>query len=111
MKYSFLLFISMLFLLTACSQPLPEDKLSYAGEWRSKEMGLLILEDGTVAYKRLKGGGTTSVKGPIKEFVGDDFKVGFWFLTTTFEVSEPPHEVNGTWQMVVDGVRLTRTRE
>ena len=111
MKYRFLLICFMLFLLSACSQPLPEDKLSYVGEWQSKEMGLLILQDGTVAYKRLKGGVSTSVNGPLKEFVGDDFKVGIWFLTTTFEVSEPPHKSNDTWQMVVDGVRLTRVRE
>ncbi len=111
MKYSFFVIFFMLVLLPACSQPLPEDKLSYVGDWQSKEMELLILQDGTVSYKRLKRGGSTSVDGPLKEFVGDDFEVGIWFLTTTFEVSEPPHEVKGSWQMVVDGVRLTRVRE
>ncbi len=111
MKYGFLVICVISLLLTACSQPLPEDKLSYVGEWQSKEMGLLILQDGTVAYKRLKGGRSTSVNGPLKEFVGDDFTVGIWFLTTTFNVSEPPHEVDGAWQMVVDGVRLSRVRE
>ena len=111
MKSRFLLIFFILSLLTACSQPIPEDKLLYVGEWQSKEMGLLILQDGSVAYKRLKGGVSTSVNGPLKEFVGDDFKVGIWFLTTTFEVSEPPHKINGKWQMVVDGVRLARVRE
>jgi hypothetical protein len=85
--------------------------MDYVGEWRSKEMGLLILADGTVAYKRLKGGGTTSVNGPLKEFVGDDFVVGVLFMTTTFDVSEPPHEVDGMWKMTVDGVQLTRVAE
>ncbi len=111
MKYRYLVIFIILFLLSACGQPLPEDKLSYVGEWQSKEMFLLILQDGTVAYKRLKGGGSTSVEGPLKKFIGDDFEVGILFLTTTFEVSEPPHEANGSWQMVVDGVRLTRIRE
>ena len=111
MMHRFLSIFFLLFLFSACSQPLPENKLSYAGEWQSKEMRLLILKDGTVAYKRIKGGGSTSVNGPIKVFDGDDFKVGVWFLTTTFEVSEPPHEINGKWQMVVDGVRLTRVNE
>ena len=97
--------------LAACSNPLPEDRIDYVGEWQSKEMGLLILQDGTVAYKRLKGGGSTSVNGPLKEFVGNDFAVGFLFLTTTFKVSEPPHQIDGTWQMVVDGVRLTKVKE
>ena len=110
-RYKFILICLTIFLFSACSQPLPEDKLAYVGEWQSKEMRLVILQDGSVAYNRLKKGGHVSVNGPLKEFVGDDFKVGIWFLTTTFEVSEPPHEVNGSWQMVVDGVRLTRVRE
>ncbi len=106
------LYIIVLFIfLSACAEPLPEDRLHYVGEWQSKEMGLLILADGTVAYKRLKSGGTTSVNGPLKEFVDDDFVVGVLFMTTTFEVSEPPHEVDGFWKMTVDGVQLTRTSE
>lgn len=111
MKIRLVVISFSLLLLSACSKPLPEDKLSYVGEWQSKEMGLLILQDGTVAYKRLKGGGSTSVNGPLKEFVGDNFVVGFWFMTTTFEVLEAPNQVDGKWQMVVDGVRLTKTEE
>lgn len=95
-------------LLFACSKPLPPDRLDYAGEWRSKEMRLLILEDGTVAYKRLKNGGSTSVNGPLKEFQGDDFVVGVGPFATTFEVSKPPYQVNGSWRMDVDGVTLIR---
>ena len=98
-------------LLTACAEQLPEGKLNYSGEWRSKEMALLILEDGSVSYKRLKNGVTTSVNGPLKKFVGDDFIVGVFFLTTTFDVSEPPHEENGVWKMTVDGVKLTKVIE
>ena len=98
-------------LLSACSEPLPKEKLMYAGEWQSSEMGLLILADGTVAYKRLKNGGTTSVNGPIKEFKGNDFVVGIGPVVTTFVVSEPPHKVDDEWQMVVDGVRLTKVSE
>jgi hypothetical protein len=74
-------------------------------------MGLFILSDGTVDYKRLKSSGTTSVNGSLKEFRGDDFVVGFGPVVTTFKVSEPPHEVGGKWQMVVDGVRLTIVSE
>ena len=102
-------FLLLLMLLSGCSKPLPEDKLMYAGEWQSKEMYLLILPDGTVAYERLKNGGTTSINGPLKEFNGDNFVVGFGPFNSNFEVSEPPHLVDGQWQMVVDGVRLTRS--
>ncbi len=101
------LFVGTL-LLAGCSKPLPDSKQNYAGDWQSKEMRLLILADGTVAYRRSRNGATTSVNGPIKEFVNGDLIVGVLFLTTTFEVTEAPHEVDGKWQMVVDGVRLTR---
>lgn len=103
--------IVLLLLLVGCSEPLPKDKLSYVGDWQSKEMNLLILADGTVAYERLKNGGTTSVNGPLKEFVGDDFVVGLLFMTTTFEVSSAPEEIDGVWQMTVDGLTLTRVSE
>ncbi len=100
--------ILMALLLVGCSKPLPESKQHYVGEWHSKEMRLLILADGTVSYKRSKSGGTTTIDGPLKEFNGDDFVVGLLFLTTTFKVTEAPHEVGEQWQMVVDGVKLTR---
>jgi len=104
------IFLASLFflVLVSCSNPIPESKMDYVGVWQGRGMGLLILPDGTVSYERLKEGGKVSVNGPLKEFVGDDFVVGVLFITTTFEVSEPPHEVNGQWQMVVDGVRLNR---
>ncbi len=94
--------------MTGCSKPLPESKQRYVGDWQSKEMRLLILADGTVSYKRLRNGVTTSVNGPIKKFADDEIVVGFLFVTTTFEVSETPHKVGERWQMSVDGVRLTR---
>ena len=94
--------------LGGCSNPLPESKQDYAGDWQSKGMKLLILTDGTVAYRRSRNGVVTTVDGPIKEFSGSDIVVGFLFVTTTFEVTERPHKVGEQWQMVVDGVRLAR---
>ncbi len=97
--------------LAGCGEPIPEDKMNYIGEWQGAEMYLLIQQDGRLKYKRSKKIGNTSITGPIKEFKGDDFIVGILFLTTTFEVSKPPYEVDGVWKMEVDGVTLTRTRE
>ncbi len=110
MKFKSIFIISLLLLLSACSKPIEESRKAYIGNWQSNEMALLILQDGSVAYKRLKGGATTSVNGPLKEFIGDDFVVGFSFLTTTFVVSEPPNKIDGKWQMVVDGVRLFKVK-
>ncbi len=95
-------------LLFGCSKPLPSDRQAYVGVWESPEMRLLILADGTVDYKRLKNGGTTSINAPLQEFEGDDFVVGLGFFNTRFEVTQAPHQVNGQWQMVVDGVLLTK---
>ena len=111
MKSKHLILIFLLLTLTACSKPIPESRLHYVGEWQSKEMSLLILEDGRVAYERVTGRSTVSIDAPLKEFVEDDFVVGVWFLTTTFDVSEPPEQVDGKWRMVVDGVRLTKVEE
>lgn len=108
-KYLSIIVITLF--ISGCAEPLPEERLGYVGDWQSKEMGLLILADGTVAYKRLKGGSSTSVNGPLMEFIGDDFTVGVLFMTTTFDVSSPPHEVDGVWKMTVDGVELTRVSE
>ncbi len=110
MKHYLLLIIFACF-LSGCAAPLPEEKSHYVGDWQSKEMRLLILADGTVAYKRLKGGGSTSVNGPLKNFIGDDFVVGILFMTTTFDVSIPPKEEDGHWFMTVDGVKLKRIDE
>ena len=108
MKFKVLIVVFLAALITGCADPLPPEKMAYAGEWQSSEMALLILTDGTVAYKRLKNGGTTSLNSQVKEFLGDDFVVGIGPFTTTFDVTEPPHFNNGQWQMVVDGVRLTK---
>ena len=111
MKIKLIIILAISFILTACSKPIPSEKFDYVGEWQSKEMYLLILKDGTVSYKRLKNGGTTSGNGPLKEFKGNDFVVGFSFLTTTFDVSQKPTKIDNKWKMTVDGVRLTKTEE
>lgn len=111
MKFKIIIIFSFLLLLSACSKPIEKSRLSYVGYWGSNEMVLLILKDGSVSYKRLKKGMTTSVNGPLKEFIGNDFVVGVLFMTTTFKVSEPPHKVKGKWQMVVDGIRLTKRKQ
>ncbi len=71
-------------------------------------MSLSISKESKVDYERKKGSSTTSISGPLQGFEGDDFRVGIWKLSTTFVVSKPPHQVDGRWKMVVDGVELTR---
>jgi hypothetical protein len=95
-------------ILSACGQKVPDDKAAYVGEWRTQTMSLQLTKDGTVHYKRVKGSTTTTIDGPLRRFEGDNFVVGIPFLSSTFEVSKPPHQEAGVWKMVVDGVELTR---
>jgi hypothetical protein len=97
--------------LAGCGKPVPPEKADYVGEWQRPEMYLLITQDGSVRYKRIKGGATTSVEGPLKSFEGDNFTVGVGPMTTTFEVSVRPHQTaEGEWRMTVDGLELLKTQ-
>jgi len=97
--------------LCSCGTPVPAEKSAYVGEWRSRTMYLLITRDGSVRYKRLQGGTTTSVQGPLKGFNGNNFEVGIGPLSTTFIVSKPPYEDGEKWKMVVDDLELTKAAQ
>ena len=99
------------FALAGCAKPVPAEKSAYVGEWTRPEMYLLITQDGSVRYKRLKAGATVEVNGPLKGFEGDGFSVGIGSLATKFKVDQPPRQVDGRWKMTVDGLELTRTAE
>ncbi len=83
-----LIFFMAPFFLYGCGIQVPADKVQYVGEWQSPEMYLLITQDGSVKYKRIKGGMTKSVSGPLRGFEGDNFIVGLPAVSTTFVVSE-----------------------
>ena len=102
---------ALLLILVACAKPVPPEKVNYVGYWQSRTMSLLITQDGSVVYKRIKGGATTSINAPLQDFHGNDFDVGLGTLKTTFVVSKPPHQVNGNWKMTVDGVVLTKAED
>lgn len=112
MKYRFKhlsIFVLTLFCLIQCSgTPVPDDKKDYAGRWESNVMALTITPDGRVEYKRVDGGGSRSVSGPIKSWQGDDFEVGILFFSTVFKVEKKPYQRDGKMRMVVDGVELTK---
>jgi hypothetical protein len=97
-------------LLVSCAQPIPPEKLAYAGEWRGANVLLVITPDGSVHYRREEGSSKVSIDAPIQRFEGDNFLVGIGPFNTTFVVSQPPHVVEGQHRMVVDGRELTRVR-
>jgi hypothetical protein len=95
-------------LLAACGVPVPEHKADYVGEWTAPGMYLLITQDGSIVYRRMKKGAKISIDGPLKGFTGNDFEAGIGPMATTFKVEFPPHQVDGNWHMTVDGVDMTR---
>ena len=105
-KLALLVFLALL--LAACGIEVPPEKSAYIGQWEADGMTLLITQDGSVSYKRFKKGASTKIDAPLKAFNGDDFDVGVGPMTTTFKVSSPPREIDGSWRMTVDGVELTR---
>jgi hypothetical protein len=112
MRFTKLLFLmALLGFVAGCGKPVPPEKSAYVGEWREKTMYLLITQDGSVEYKRLKGGASTSVNGPLKRFSGNNFEVGIGPMATTFVVSKPPYKDGDNWKMVVDEVELTKTAD
>jgi hypothetical protein len=96
-------------MLLGCGKPVPPEKADFVGEWKAPGMHLLLLQDGSVQYNRIKSGVTTSVSGPLQGFEGDNFVVGVGLWRTTFVVSKPPYRDGAVWKMVVDGVELTRS--
>lgn len=106
LKLAFSIFLALL--LAACGIEVPPAKSAYVGQWEADGMTLLITQDGSVSYKRLEKGASTKIDAPLKAFHEDDFDVGVGPMTTTFKVSSPPREIDGSWKMTVDGVELTR---
>jgi hypothetical protein len=94
--------------LAACGKPVPPDKAAYVGLWESPQMSLLITQDGSVKYRRLEGGVSKSVSGPLQGFKGNNFDVGVGSISTTFVVTAPPRQEGKALKMTVDGVELTK---
>lgn len=111
MKHALWLLLAVV--LAACSgDPLPADRLSYAGQWEAETVLLVITPDGNVHYRREDKNPNVkvSIDAPIKKFEGDDFYVGIGPFTTKFVVNKRPELVDGQYRMTVDGRELIRTR-
>jgi hypothetical protein len=102
---------ALLVLLAGCGKPVPQEKSAYVGEWKAKTAYLLITQDGSVRYERLKGGARSSLEMPLKGFTGDNFEVGVGPMSTTFIVSQPPHQDGDTWKMVVNDLEMVKTED
>ena len=107
-KFKFILVIFVTLFLLGCDNPLPPSKLDFEGRWESENMLLVITKQGQVYYERQEGSVNTNVEAPIKDFTSTGFSVGIGFFSTDFVVDQKPTEIDGQWQMKVDGVLLIR---
>lgn len=106
-----LFLLSLVVLLASCGKPVPKEKSAYVGEWRATNAVLVITADGSVHYERRRGGASTSLDLPLKGFTGNDFEAGLGPMSTTFVVSEPPHQDGDKWKMVVNELEMVKTAE
>ena len=100
-------------LLSACAQPLPQDKRDYAGTWQNDDSSvqLTISADGRLSYSRQQFNSSTSISGPIKAFKGNQIQGGFVPYSSDSYVTDAPHlNSSGMWSMTVDGLYLNRTQ-
>lgn len=98
-------------MLSACSSPLPSDKLNYAGKWISADsrVRLTISENGRVEYNNDQMHMKTAVSAPIKDFSKSGFATGLGPISTNFDVKTPPYQDNqGNWFMNVNGFTLAK---
>ncbi|MCX8577883.1 hypothetical protein J3U35_00380 [Gilliamella sp. B2717] len=107
------LFLILAIFITACNEldTIPPEKSNYIGTWQGEYMVISITKDARVIYNYKKDGVTTTIKGPIQEFMGDDFKVGILGLNSLFKVSTPPYFEDGQWKMVIDDQLVIKTSD
>lgn len=99
--------LSLLTLLVACAEPVPEAYRDYVGHWRGEGMRLVIRADGHADYDRVQDRSHVSIEGTAG-FEGDGFRIGVGPLSADFKVQRGPRLEDGRWRMTVDGVELTR---
>ncbi|RKS85789.1 hypothetical protein DES39_1205 [Orbus hercynius] len=87
---------------------IPVEKQDYIGTWYGQYMVLTISPNARVEYEYHKENASKSISAPITEFIGDDFNVGAFGMTTTFLVTKAPYHEDGVWKMVVDNQLVVR---
>lgn len=100
--------LGALVLFSACARPLPEDKQAWVGLWSDGEVTLRITAGGRLEYENKSGAVSKSVEAPIQELTDRSITAGVSFLRTSFTVTQPPTERDGSWTLVVDGRELAK---
>lgn len=89
--------------------PVPERFQSLVGTWKTFGTSLSIYQEGYIKYASKNGQMPIEIRGPITKWTDQGFISGAIILTQEFKVTTPPHQVEGKWEMVVNGERLIKT--
>ncbi len=93
--------------LEAALTPEPPPAPAWVGVWEGPGHMLWIADDGTVQVSISDGGTRKNLTAPARSWEGG-ITIGIGPVTQTWDVQEPPHEVDGEWRMVFDGAVLVR---
>jgi len=91
-------------------EPVAPENPEYVGHWHSDTgVDLVISDNGMLNYENTSGGMSKTLEMPIQSWTETGFEAGIGVVNTPFVVSSPPEQQDdGSWQMTVDGVVLTR---
>lgn len=92
------------------AKPVPEIYQSYVGTWKAEGVEFNIHRNGSLIYKAKDERSSIRLEAPIHNWSANGFSAGALFFQREFKVTKAPHKVNGQWQMVVNGNRLTRIK-
>ncbi len=113
MRYNRLLFaVGLLVTALACQRELPEEALSYTGDWQSRDYALQIFRNGYGVCNSIRYGVTIHLEGRVKVepnrivFIDEEEpNVG----RKRFRINQPPTtDPNGLTFMVLNGQRFER---
>lgn len=85
-----------------------EEQKIYIWNWQWEGIELIIGDGAYIHYKKEKDNMSTSVSGPMTEINDNEFKVGIWFINTTFIIDKKPYQDWNLWKMIVDWNELSR---
>ena len=88
--------------------PLPPAALPYAGDWQAQDgTTLSIRADGSGRYH---GGNTSIDGGQVKiDPATRTLEIGLFGIKKRWHIDQPPHNVQGTTVMKLDGLLFRRT--
>jgi len=89
--------------LTGCGKktPIPQDKKDYVGTWISGTQDTLVIRANGEGNAKV---GSTTISGGSVEFPDkSSISIKAIGLGPTLKINQPPQEIEGKWQVVLDG--------